>query len=211
MFGILPAYPGENLMRFLKNTAWPCITIIVACVSWVLVNGDKVVDNFHAFQAWYGASKALEGIWNNSTEFDIDPPEWLTNQKDFVEVRITLKNSIVDGTITSGKLKRVFPYEYVLLTGKKRGFRDTIDAYAFDYILGKKIHFGSFMLSREGERLYVKADETAQKYFPKESFLLKVSEDAFPNLKADKSSDKESETNENPPIRGISRNHIDSN
>ncbi|EIV6705587.1 TPA: hypothetical protein ACW71V_004061 [Klebsiella aerogenes] len=198
-------------MRFLKRTAWPCITVIIACTSWVLVNGDKVVDNVHAFQEWYGTSKALEGRWNNSTEFDIDPPEWLTKQEDLVEVRITLKNSVIDGTITSGKLKSVFPYDYVLLTGKKRGFRDTLDAYAFDYILGKKIHFGSFVLSREGERLHVEADKIAQRFFPKESILLKVSDNAFPNLKIDKSDDVERETNENPPIRGVSRNHIDSN
>ncbi|EAA0985266.1 hypothetical protein DT183_00320 [Salmonella enterica subsp. enterica serovar London] len=198
-------------MRFFKNTAWPCITVIVACISWVLVNGDKVVDNVHAFRTWYGTSKALEGRWNNSTEFDIDPPEWLTNQKDFVEVRITLKNSVVDGTISSGKLRKIFPYDYVLLTGEKRGFRDTLDAYAFDYVLGKKIYFGSFVLSREGERLYVVADETAQKYFPKESILLKVSDDAFPNLKNDKLSNEKSETNENPPIRRVSPNHKDSN
>ncbi len=125
-------------MRFFKNTAWPCITVIVACISWVLVNGDKVVDNVHAFQTWYGTSKALEGRWNNSTEYNIDPPEWLTNQKDFVEIRITLKDSVVDGTISSEKLRKIFPYDYVLLTGEKRGFRDTLDAYAFDYVLGKK-------------------------------------------------------------------------
>ncbi|WP_105537559.1 hypothetical protein [Cronobacter turicensis] len=198
-------------MRFFKNTAWPCITVIVACISWVLVNGDKVVDNVHAFQTWYGTSKVLEGRWNNSTEYNIDPPEWLTNQKDFVEIRITLKDSVVDGTISSEKLRKIFPYDYVLLTGKKRGFRDTLDAYAFDYVLGKKNYFGSFVLSRKGERLYVEADETAQKYFPKESILLKVSEDAFPNLKNDKLSNEKSETNENPPIRGFSPNHKDSN
>ncbi|WP_209732081.1 hypothetical protein [Cronobacter sakazakii] len=198
-------------MRFFKNTAWPCITVIVACISWVLVNGDKVVDNVHAFQTWYGTSKALEGRWNNSTEYNIDPPEWLTNQKDFVEIRITLKDSVVDGTISSEKLRKIFPYDYVLLTGEKRGFRDTLDAYAFDYVLGKKNYFGSFVLSRKGERLYVEADETAQKYFPKESILLKVSEDAFPNLKNDKLSNEKSETNENPPIQGVSPNHKDSN
>lgn len=57
----------------------------------------------------------------------------------------------------------------------------------------------------------MEADETAQKYFPKESILLKVSDDAFPNLKNDKLSNEKSETNENPPIREVSPNHKDSN
>lgn len=198
-------------MHILKSAAWPCITVIVACISWVLVNGDKVVENVNAFKIWYGTSKKLEGRWNNSTNFDIDPPEWLSSQKNFVEVRITLQDSVIDGTITSGELMKVFPYNYVLLTGEKRSFRDTLDAYAFDYVLGKKVYFGSFMIHRAGERLYVDADETAQKYFPKQSILLKKSDIAFPNLNTDKSSNDEGEASEEPPIRGITPNHIDSN
>lgn len=198
-------------MRLLKSTLWPCITVIVACISWVLVNGDKVVDNVNAFKTWYGTSKGLEGRWSNSAKSDIDPPEWISNQKDFVEVRITLKDSVIDGTITSGELMKVFPYNYVLLTGEKRSFRDTLDAYAFDYVLGKKVYFGSFVIHRAGDRLYVDADETAQKYFPKQSILLKESNTAFPNLLTDKSSNDEGEASDEPPIRGISPNHINSN
>lgn len=198
-------------MRFLKNTAWPCITVIVACISWVLVNGDKVIDNVNAFQTWYGTSKALEGKWNNSTENDIDPPEWLSNQKDFVEVRITLKDSVIDGTISSGRLKKLYPYDFVLLTGEKRSFRDTLDAYAFDFVLGKKINFGSFVIYRDGERLYVDADETAQQYFPKRSILLKKTDIAFPEIKSDKSGSEEGEADKNPPIRGVTPNQVDSN
>lgn len=195
-------------MRFLKSTAWPCITVIVACLSWVLVNGDKVVENMQSFQAWYGSSRALEGKWDNSTENDIDPPEWLTKQEDNVQVWITIKNSELDGAIMSGKLSKSIPFEYVLITGKKRGLRDTLDAYAFDYILGKKIYFGSFTIYREGERLVVEADETAQKFFPKRSVLLKKSDVAFPALEEKESSSNKSEDNEQPPIRLSKPDHV---
>lgn len=195
-------------MRFLKNTAWPCITVIVACLSWVLVNGDKVVQNIQSFQSWYGSSKALEGRWDNSTEYDIDPPEWLTKQEDGVQIWITIKNSILDGAIMSGKLSKIFPFEYVLLTGEKRGLRDTLDAYAFDYILGKKTYFGSFTIHREGERLIVDADETAQQFFPKRSILLKKSDIAFPALEEQKLNQNKSENDEQPPLRIPKPDHV---
>ncbi|EAP6364773.1 hypothetical protein EI752_13255 [Salmonella enterica] len=173
----------DNGMERFKNIVWPCITAIVISLSWVLINGDKVIDNIEKFKVWYDTSAALEGVWNNSTEYDIDPPEWLTNQQDEVEVRLTIKGSIIDGTIGSGKLKKLtHNFDYVLLTGKKRSFRDTLDAYAFDYVLGKKVHFGSFTITRDGERLVVKANEDAQRYFPAESILIKKSDVAFPPI-----------------------------
>lgn len=184
-------------MENFKNIVWPCITAIVICLSWVLINGDKVIDNIEKFKVWYGSSAALEGVWNNSTEYDIDPPEWLTNQQDGVEVRLTIKDSIIDGTIGSGKLKELtHHFDYVLLTGKKRSFRDTIDAYAFDYVLGKKVHFGSFTITREGDRLIVKANEDARTYFPAESILIKTSDVAFPSIISNDLSNEDGKHNE---------------
>lgn len=184
-------------MENFKNIVWPCITAIVISLSWVLINGDKVIDNIDKFKSWYGTSSALEGVWNNSTEYDIDPPEWLANQQDSVEVRLTIEDSVIDGTIGSGKLKELtHHFDYVLLTGKKRGLRDTLDAYAFDYVLGKKVHFGSFIITREGDRLVVKADKNAQVYFPEESILIKKSDVAFSPIKSSGLSDEDGKHDE---------------
>ncbi|MCW9581288.1 hypothetical protein ORL26_18075 [Raoultella ornithinolytica] len=181
-------------MSTFKSVVWPCITAIAVSLAWVLINADKVIDNIDKFKSWYGSSAALEGVWNNSTEYDIDPPEWLKNQKDNVEIRLTIKDSVIDGTIGSGKLKELTHYfDYVLLTGKKRSFRDTLDAYAFDYVLGKKVYFGSFTIHRDGEKLIVKANKEAQSFFPEESILIKDSDVAFPNLNQETSPNEQSQ------------------
>lgn len=181
-------------MSTFKNIIWPCVTAIVVCMAWILINADKVIDNIDKFKTWYGTSASLEGVWNNSTEYDIDPPEWLKNQKDYVEIRLTIKDSIIDGTIGSGKLKELTHYfDYVLLTGKKLSFRDTLDAYAFDYVQGKKVHFGTFVIHRDGDKLIVKASKEAQEFFPEEAMLIKKSDVAFPKQNSKESSDEQSQ------------------
>lgn len=183
-------------MSTFRSVVWPCVTIIVVSISWVLINADKAIDNIDKFKSWYGTSTSLEGIWNNSTEYDLDPPEWLTKQKDKVELRLTIKDSVIDGTIGSDELKeRTHYFDYVLLTGKKRSFRDTLDAYAFDFVLGKKVYFGSFTIHRDGDKLIVKADEDAQVFFPEESILIKKSDVAFPELEKITSSNEKSQDN----------------
>lgn len=189
-------------MSFFKKTIWPCVTVIVVCIAWVFVNGDKVVENMQSYQAWYGSSKALEGQWDNSSEYDIDPPTWLTEQNELVKMRLTITDSIVNGAVMSDKLSSLIPLEYVLLSGGKRSFRDTLDAYAFDYVMGKKVYFGSFVIHRDGEKLIVEADDIAQRYFPKKSILIKKSDVAFPELKNKKGNSDEDngEAQNQPPI-----------
>ncbi|TKV12764.1 hypothetical protein FDX19_04180 [Citrobacter sp. wls619] len=171
-------------MRFLKSTAWPFIAIIVVCLSWAFVNGDKVLENVRSLQSYLGGSTAVEGKWDNSTKNDVNPPTWLTKQAEYSQVCITIKNSVIDGAITSGKLSNKMPFDYVFLSGEERGLRDTLDAFAFDKVSGKKIYFGSFTIYKKGDFLIVEADETAQKFFPKRSMLLKKSNTAFPVLGA---------------------------
>ncbi|WP_213715722.1 hypothetical protein [Cedecea lapagei] len=196
-------------MSVIKNIIWPCITVIVICVAWVLINADKVIDNIDKFKSWHGSSAALEGRWNNSTEYDLDPPSWLVNQKDFVEVRITIENSRMDGTITSDALKKVIPFEYVLLEGKKRAFRDTIDAEAFDFIGGKRVSFGRFLLTLKGDALIVDALDDVDHVFPKESMLIKKSKVAFPGLKKMDSEEEHGDEHEQPPIFRSNPDQID--
>lgn len=177
------------------KTIWPYITIIFAAVAWVLVNSNQVVDNYNSFLKWYGTSPALEGRWNNSSEGDLDPPTWLTSQKDFVETRITIDKSQLDGSITSGALKKVIPFDYVLLTGKKRAFRNTIDAEAFDYIEGKRVSFGYYTISLSDDVLTVIANNDGNPFFPRESKLIKRSNIAFPPIDKESLDKKDSEDN----------------
>ncbi|HGM6972328.1 MULTISPECIES: hypothetical protein [Serratia] len=186
-------------MNTFKTIVWPCITIIVVCISWVLINGDKVIDNIEKFKVWYGSSAAMEGIWDNSTEGDIDPPLWLTNQNEFVQVRLTVKDSILDGTISSENQRKHIPFDYILLTGKKRPFRDVIDAEAFDYIGGKRVSFGKFTISIEGDALAVESLSDSQTFFPKKSMLIKQSTIAFPELSENDSSKQDGNKDKNPP------------
>lgn len=186
-------------MNVFKTIVWPCVTIIVVCIAWVLINGDKVVENIDKYKEWYGSSPTMEGIWNNSTEYDIDPPAWLANQKEFVEVRITLKNSVLDGTISSSELMKHVPFEYILLTGTKRAFRDTIDAEAFDYIRGKRVSFGKFSIRTDGNALVVESLDTSRSLFPEKSMLIKKSDVAFPELNEENSTEQNSKNHKNPP------------
>lgn len=180
-------------MRTFRRKVWPYVTVIVACVAWMLVNTDKVVDNISLLHSWYGESSSLEGQWSNSIEGHLEAPDWLSSQSELVELRLTIKDSSVDGTIMSGRLKSLIPFEYVLLGGSKRMLRNTLDAYAFDFVSGKRINFGSFIISLDGERLVIDADEAAQNYFPKQSILIKTSNTAFPELETrDESGDDKS-------------------
>ncbi|QHP55025.1 hypothetical protein EH203_14960 [Pectobacterium carotovorum subsp. carotovorum] len=167
-------------MGIFKGVVWPCITIIAICITWALVNGDKAVDNINNFKKWYGSSVTLTGTWNNSTEYDMDPPEWLESQSEFVEVKITISDSVVDGTITTTKLAKILPFDFVLLTGKKKPFRNVIDAEAFDYIGGKRVSFGKFMISDDDGRLLLETKSSPGNLFPVRALLQKKDSDPFP-------------------------------
>ncbi|WP_431296777.1 hypothetical protein [Rahnella sp. PAMC 25559] len=170
-------------MNLLKKTVWPCITMIVLCITWGLVNGDKAIENAGKFVDWYGSSKALEGVWDNSTEYDIDPPVWLTSQEEPVEVRISVTDSQLDGTISTHKLKESIPLSFVLLKGTKRPFRDILDVEAFDYIMGKKTTFATFTMRVDGSnRLIIDKEHDYGDLFPAHAILVKKSAIAFPEL-----------------------------
>lgn len=193
-------------MGTFKNVVWPCITVIVICVAWLLINSDKVVDNVNTFKKWYGSSKALEGVWNNSTEGDLDPPKWLSDQKDSMEIRLTVENSLVDGTIITGKLRKLIPWDYVLLEGKKRILQNTLDVEAFDFIGGKRVSFGRFKIHLDGDKLIVDNLESNFHFFPESAALIKVSSIAFPEL----SHGDDRQGNKNPPKIIPDKNQVNS-
>ena len=169
-------------MKVFRNVVWPCLTVVVVCVAWLLINSDKVVDNLTTFTKWYGSSKALEGVWNNSTEGDLDPPKWLSEQKDSMEIRLTIDDSRVDGTIITGKLRKLIPWNYVLLQGKKRALQNSLDVEAFDFVGGKKVSFGRFKIHLDGEKLIVDNLDSDFHFFPESAALTKISSIAFPKL-----------------------------
>lgn len=184
-------------MRKFRSNIWPYIAVLITGLSWLAINSDKVIDNYNSFTKWYGSSKSLEGIWSNSFEGDIDPPEWLTNQPDSMEVRLSIDKSLVDGTIITGRLRKLVPWEYILLEGKKHPFQNTLDVDAYDYIDGKKVLFGRLSISIDDNKLIIdNLDKDETSFFPKTTYLVKVSEVAFPEL----ANKKNSKDDEDPPI-----------
>ncbi|NDL62537.1 hypothetical protein [Acerihabitans arboris] len=167
-------------MNIWKFAIWPSLTVLAVIVAWVLINGDKAVDNIDKFKKWYGSSPAITGIWDNSTEYDIDPPKWLTDQHEYMRIEMTVEDSKVDGIIATEKLQKALPFEFVLLSGDKKSFRDEIEAVAFDYIMGKKVIFGTLNIKVKDGVLIVKKTSSNGGYFPDEARLAKKSEIAFP-------------------------------
>ena len=112
-----------------------------------------------------------------------------------MEIRLTIDNSLVDGTIVTGKLKKLIPWDYVLLQGKKRVLQNSLDVEAFDYVGGKKVSFGRFNIHLDGDRLIVDNLESDFHFFPQSAALSKVSSNAFPEL----SHGEDRQRDKNPP------------
>lgn len=166
-------------MKISNKIKWSSLSVVVLVIGWVLLNGDKAVENVNKFICWYGSSPKLTGTWTNATEGWVDSENWHGNRYDFMELKITVNNSSVDGTITTDSIKNTFPYNFVLFKGKKKPFSDSISGEAFEVISGKEVTLGKFNLTIQNDELHVDNVSSSENLFPPKTILFKRSSTAF--------------------------------
>ncbi|MHC6141619.1 hypothetical protein ACXJY3_18415 [Morganella morganii] len=167
-------------MKISNAFKWSSLSIIFLTIGWVLINGDKALENINSFRQWHGSSPELTGKWTNSTEGWVDERKWHGDKYPFMEIELTVENYEAEGTISTKKIKEILPFDFVLFRGKKSYFSNTIDGVAFDYILGKEVILGTISLSLNDDgELIVIDSERAPSIFPKKTILWKISDQAF--------------------------------
>lgn len=170
-------------MKISNKIKWSSLSIIFLTLGWVLLNGDKALENINTFRHWHGSSPELTGKWTNSTDGWLGASNWHGNNYEFMEIELEVENYEVEGIVTSNKIKELLPFDFVLFKGKKNYFSNTIEGVAFDFINGNEVNLGvmSLTIDKNGE-LVILQNEKYASLFPEKVVLRKVSNTAFDSL-----------------------------
>lgn len=167
------------IMKISDAFKWSSLSVVFLTIGWVLINGDKVLENINSFRQWHGSSTELSGKWTNSTEGWVDESKWHGEKHPFMEIELTVKNYEAEGTITTKKIKETLPFDFALFRGKKSYFSNTVDGVAFEYILGKETILGTMSLSLNDDgELIVIDSKKSRSIFPQKTILWKTSNQA---------------------------------
>jgi hypothetical protein len=161
------------------KSTWLKLSAGVAALALLLTNINSILSNArqlpgewrktaNQFSSWYHEDAEWNGRWTNDPEGYVDEAD-MNLSKDDVEIRLSVENGEIDGTIaTKGICDRVPFVDFVLLRGDISG-RKTARVVAWDIFGGHATDIAKLKLVRDGVTMKVTFEEGANQLFPPES------------------------------------------
>ncbi len=163
--------------------AWPIAFAVGTVVGAMMMYGADALRNsaklpeamretYSGLRDWYMTDAQLSAVWTNSTEYILGMGEGPTPDNT-IHIRLSVYGSDVSGEIAGGNLKKIVPFDLVLIEGKKQ--RGGIEAMAYDYIGGQKTRLASFRLRQldDGELQFETTNQPGR-IFPPQVRLFKA-------------------------------------
>lgn len=161
------------------KSIWLKLSAGVAALALLLTNINSILSNARQlpgewgktadqFSSWYHEDAAWNGRWTSHPEGYVDEAD-MGLSKDDVEIRLSVENGEIDGTIATKGICDPVPFvDFVLLRGDISGGK-TAHVVAWDIFGGHATDIAKLKLVRDGITMKVTFEEGANQLFPPEA------------------------------------------